>query len=678
MRIYEFAKKLNISTKQLQDMLADNGFGVKSHMAVLDNKTMEAVNQIFTSGQIPTGAPVVTLSPAPNNENTINSSNIKEAPVKQEIKNNVSLKQHAANYPAPVQQVVANATTPRSMVARPMTVSEVAQAVSVQVAEVILVLLRWGIMAAKNQVLTEDLVARVARHYQIEVTKPVAPSADIIDEKSIITSQGKDLRERSPVVVVLGHVDHGKTTLLDFIRKTRVASREKGGITQHLGAYEAQTPKGNVVFLDTPGHEAFSKIRQRGIKVADIVILIVAADDGVMPQTIESIKRAKSMNVPIVVAINKVDKVEQRRVDVVKRELSQHGLVVEEWGGDVVCVPISAKTGQGIDSLLEMVLLQAQMMELRADVSGGAKGYILESKLEKGRGAVATIISQHGKLKVGDYIVSGSTGGRVSSIVDSHGARIMEAMPTTPVLVAGFETLPEAGDYFEVVAKENYRRMLETAREQKLIILSKAHAEGALNIVVKTDTDSSREALVESIVKLSQKAESGFNILHIGIGNISESDVELAYNTGASIIGMHVKIETNAAILAQRKKVAVSLFDIIYKLLEELEKRDEKTKRIELVRVKIGEAEVIRVFDIKNIGIIAGAQVKEGRIVRDGILVVYRGGRKIGEGKLRSLQREKRSVKEVHGGYECGFMLENYDDWAVGDRVESYIEEPKK
>ena len=570
MRVHEFAKKLNIPTKQLLEALADSGFEVKSHMAVLDDRALDVMSKHFARKPVLVEAPVNTPPPAPDNKNKIKAPKTEEVPVKQDMKNRFSsprppMVQHSDEPQQPVIGAV-----PRSMIAKPMKVSDLAVAVAMQVTEVILLLLRWGIMAAKNQVLTEDVVARVARHYQIEVTKPIAASADIVDEKTIIASQGKELRERLPVVVVLGHVDHGKTTLLDFIRKTRVASREKGGITQHLGAYEAHTPKGNVVFLDTPGHEAFSKIRQRGVKVADIVILIVAADDGVMPQTIESIKRAKSMKVPIVVAINKVDKVEQRRIDVVKRELSQHGLVVEEWGGEVVCVPISAKTGLGVDALLEMVLLQAQMMELRADISGGAKGYVLESKLEKGRGPVATVISQHGKLKIGDYIVSGSTGGRVSSIVDSHGARVLEAMPTIPVLVAGFENLPEAGDYFEVVAKENYRRMLDLAREQKIVIQSKSHSEGALNLIVKTDADSSREALVESITKLSQKAESGFNLLHVGIGNISESDVELAYNTGASIVGLHVKIETNAAVLAQRKKVAVTLFDIIYKLLEEL------------------------------------------------------------------------------------------------------------
>jgi len=677
MRVYEFAKKLNISTKQLMSELAQHGFEVKSHMAVLDDSTQEAMRAVFT----PQAVSIAVSAPGPlsisNNENKINVSKTKEVPVKQEVKKSLPDKQHLNKNPIEIRPDVA-AVAPRSIMVKPMTVSELAQVIVVQVSEIILLLLRWGIMAAKNQVLTEDLVARVVRHYQLEVTKPVAPSADIVNEKSVVVSAGLELRERPPVVVVLGHVDHGKTTLLDFIRKTRVASREKGGITQHLGAYEAQTSKGNIIFLDTPGHEAFSKIRQRGVRVADIVILIVAADDGVMPQTIESIKRAKSMHVPIVVAINKVDKVEPRRIEVVKRELSQHGLMVEEWGGDVVCVAISAKTGLGVDALLEMVLLQAQLMELRADISGGAKGYVLESKLEKGRGPVATVISQHGKLKIGDYIVSGTTGGRVSSIVDSHGARVSEAMPAIPVLVAGFENLPEAGDYFEVVAKDKYRYMLEKAREQKMAVLGKAHTEGALNLIVKTDADSSKEALIESITKLSQKAESGFNILHAGIGNISESDVELAYNTGAYIVGLHVKAETNAAMLAQRKKVTISLFDIIYKLLEELEKRDEKTKRVELVRVKIGEAEVIRVFDIKNIGIIAGAHVKDGRITRDSILVVYRGNKKIGEGKLRSLQREKRSVKEVHGGYECGFMLEHYDDWAVGDRVEAYIEEPKK
>ncbi len=681
MRIYEFAKEINVSTKQVLQALQDNGFNVKSHMAILTDPERVVLVRVFVQDNAKLGGVVESDQGLKDSENAI--SQTKEVPVKQDIKSppiatrGVIRQEFPGSIRATPKESVPSV---KSISLRQMTVGELSQAVGVQVSEIILLLLRWGVVAPKNHALAENLVARVAQHYQIEIVQPVAAQERPHIGTNIATGvsfQGR-LQERRPIVTVLGHVDHGKTTLLDFIRKTRIAAREKGGITQHLGAYEAETPRGNIIFLDTPGHEAFSKIRQRGIRVADIVILIIAADDGVMPQTVESIKRAKSMHVPIIVAINKVDKVDQRRIDVVKRELSQHDLLVEDWGGDVVCVPISAKTGLGVDALLEMIILQAQLMELRADISGHAKGYVLESRLEKGRGPVATLISQHGTLTVGDYIVSSSTGGRISSIVDSAGARLSSALPAIPVQVAGFENLPEAGDYFEVVAREEYRAAVQRIQSNKAVVAEKFHTEGAMNIILKTDTDSSKEALIEAIAKLSKKSESGFNILHAGIGNISEGDVEHAYNTGASLVGLHVKIETNAMLLAQRKHVTVSLFDIIYKLLEDLEQRDASTKKVVMVRVKIGEAEVIRVFDIKNIGIIAGAQVKDGRIVREGILVVSRAGRKIGEGKLRSLQREKRSVKEVHQGYECGFMIEKYDDWAIGDKVECYIEEPKK
>lgn len=679
MRIYEFAKEVGISAKDVLKILQQEGFEAKSHMSILADPEKNLLERILATRS---KTPVNSIVDHKKSEKNI-VAEIKEVPVKQEIRvapkaNSVDGAREQKGTNKTVQPDIPQGQ--RSVILRQMTVSELASEVAVQVSEIILLLLRWGIVAPKNQALSEALVARVAQHYNIEPAKHVSSPEKLQQQPVSLLSQSDhiNLKERMPIVTILGHVDHGKTTLLDFIRKTRVAAREKGGITQHLGAYEAHTPRGNIVFLDTPGHEAFSRIRQRGIRVADIVVLIVAADDGVMPQTVESIKRAKSMNVPIIVAINKVDKVESRRLDVVKRELSQHDLLVEDWGGQVVCVPISAKTGQGVDTLLDMIVLQSQLMELRADTEGYARGYVLESRLEKGRGPVATLISQHGILKMGDYLVSSSTGGRVSSIVDSVGVRLSSAIPAVPVQVAGFDKLPEAGDYFQVVSRDEYRAAMQKIQSTTAISTEKTYTEGALNIVIKTDTDSSKEALLESISKLGQKAVSGFNILHAAIGNISESDVELAYNTGAILVGLHIKIEANAMALAQRKHVEVLLFDIIYKLLEDLEERDARTKKVTLVRTKIGEAEVIRVFDIKNIGIIAGAQVKDGRITREGILVIYRGGKKIGEGKLRSLQREKRAVKEVHGGYECGFMLEKYDDWAIGDRVECYVEEPKK
>jgi len=664
MRIYEFAKKFGIPTKKLLTELQNGGFSVASHMSVLDEKAMTFLENLFSPKSV---------------SNIKESKEVQKEPI---ISQKIQEKKTAPSSPAPRALVPAQPAAPKqavktkSIVIQPTGVIEMAEKAGVPVNELIVTLLRWGILSAKNQVLNEELVARLAKHYQLEVIQPVKEEEQ---EERVFEVHTERLQERLPIVAVLGHVDHGKTTLLDFIRKTRVASREKGGITQHLGAYEAVTPRGNIIFLDTPGHEAFSKIRQRGIKVADIVILVVAADDGVMPQTLEALRQAKSMNVPIIVGINKVDKVEPQRLEVIKRQLAQYDLVAEDWGGEVICVPISAKFGQGIDHLLEMILLQAQMMELRANTSGMARGYILESSLEKGRGPVATLICQHGTIKVGDYILSGAASGRINSLVDSHGKRLLNAGPVLPIQVSGFETLPEVGDFFEVVPKSEFRKAAAAFQEQKSSLGTRLFTEGAINLVVKVDNDSTKEALGEAIEKLTKKTtEAGFNVLHIGVGNISESDIEFAYNTGASIVGLHVKSETNAITLSQQRGVSVRLYDIIYKLLEDLEVRVEKTKKVELVSAKVGEATVIKVFEIKNIGVIAGAQVRDGRFVKDSKVVIYRRNNKVGEGKITSLQREKKAVKEVHVGFEFGLGIEGFTDWAIDDRVECYVEAPKK
>ncbi|MGB8366979.1 MAG: translation initiation factor IF-2, partial [Candidatus Babeliales bacterium] len=469
----------------------------------------------------------------------------------------------------------------------------------------------------------------------------------------------------------------GKTTLLDFIRKTRVAKKEKGGITQHLAAYEATTKQGNIIFLDTPGHEAFSKIRQRGSKVADIAVIVVAADDGVMPQTIEAIEHAKTMELPIIVAINKIDKVDESRIEVIKRELAQHGVLPEEWGGSAICIPVSAKLGQGVDQLLDMIILQAQIMELRASWTGSGKGYVLEAKFEKGRGPVATVICQHGILKIGDYFKCGQTGGKVNSLIDSYGKSVKKVGPSIPVQVAGFVNLPEVGDYFEAIKKEEYLQ-LKIGRGARKLESRQLINQEAINLLLKTDTNSSKEAVLDSLNKLSKKSEKKLNIVFSGVGDINESDVEFAFNTGSSIIGLHIKAEANALSLAKRRNVSIFLFDIIYKLLEELEKQAKKEPKIKIVSTKIGEAIVLRVFDIKGVGVIAGTYVKEGRFSRDGKVIAWRGKEKVGEGKIVSLQREKKAVKEVHAGYECGFRVDGFNGWQIDDRVECYLDLPQK
>ncbi len=553
----------------------------------------------------------------------------------------------------------------------PMTPADFADALRIPANEAILTLLRWGIIAPKNQLLDEDVIRRLAQHYSVEVTVPQA-----VDEKKseILISDAAEIKSRPPVIVILGHVDHGKTTLLDFIRKSRVASREKGGITQHLGAYHVDTKHGGIVFLDTPGHEAFTKIRARGVKTADIAILIIAADDGVMPQTIEAIKFAKQMEVPIIVAVNKVDKADATRLEVVKRQLSEHDLLPEEWGGQVIVAPISAKTGKGVDELLELIDLQAQVMELEADYAGEAKGYVLESKLEKGRGSVATILLQQGVLRLGDYFVAGNVSGRVSSIVTSVGKQLKEAGPADPIRVAGFAALPNAGDFFEVVSKKAARRSRPEDEKSRGVLLK----EKAINIIVKTDTNSSKEALLDSIKKVSKKIKhTDFAIVSSGVGDISERDIMLAANTKSAILGLHVKAEQNAVSLARKEGVSVALFDIIYKLLEELQERAEKTKEVKMVDKKIGEGSVLKVFDIKKLGIVAGCMVKDGIFSRNGKVIVWRGKQQIGEGPITSLQREGKNVKEVHAGFDCAFMAEGLDDFQEDDRIEFFIQVPE-
>lgn len=692
MRIYEYSKDSGIPSKELLELLKNEGFDVKSHMSVLSEKELNFLQKTFEKKS----DKGVSKSQAPSVENKeekkLTTTAPKEAVAQPIQPKQVQMQQQAhaernkmakstfmekpAHEKVFTSPAVVAERSPVEIVVENMTVGDAAVKLGSPVTEVIVTLLKWGIVANKNQMLSSDVVERLAGHYQVKTIRPVAKKQEISKEQISTLATGEQ-KERAPVVVVVGHVDHGKTTLLDYIRKTRVAAKEKGGITQHLGAYEAKTPQGPIVFLDTPGHEAFSKMRMRGIKVADMVILVVAADDGIMPQTIEAIKHAKAMAVPITVAINKVDKVDAQRLEIIKRQLAQQDLLPEDWGGNIVCVPISAKLGTGVDQLLEMIVLQSQLMELKADVAGFAKGYVLESKMEKGRGPVATVLTQHGTIKIGDYFVcaSGATG-KVSSLVDSAGQRLKEAGPSVPVQIAGFEALPEAGDYFEVTTKEQQRK-IETPVDRKLTS-SRIQAPGdAIKLLIKTDSNSSKEALLESIEKLAKKTPKGFAIVQATVGDVSESDVELAADTSSKIITLHVKTGATVSALAQRLGVTIIAYDIIYKLLESLEEMAQLAKAVKMVRKKIGEAGVLRIFDIKNVGVIAGANIKEGRFSKDGTVKIFRGNKMVGEGKILSLQRDKKTVKEVHSGFECAFLIDGFNEWQVDDRVECYLEVPE-
>lgn len=697
-RVYEFSKKHGLSSKELVKLLQDNRFDVASHMTVLSEQAIAFLENHFQKKNLepsqkvaPVKSPVITPKPletSPQKAPEPVVMPVKEqrvAFVKGASKNTAkkSGKSHVSRFAssrpeagstfasAPKAQVPPQELKPITIA--PMTVAEFAEKSKKTLPDIILYLMKKGIIAARNQLISAEVVGDLIRHYELKVAEaPSAVQAQTSDRFESVA--GEVQKERLPVVVVIGHVDHGKTTLLDFVRKTRVAAREKGGITQHLGAYEAHTPHGDIVFLDTPGHEAFSLMRVRGIKVADIAILVVAADDGVMPQTIEAIRAAQSINLPIIVALNKIDKVNAAQIDKVKHSLSQYGLTAEEWGGQTVVVPISAKLGQGVDNLLEVVVLQSQLMELAANPGVPARGFVLESKLEKGLGSVATVICQQGTLRIGDYFIAGSTQGRVSVLVDSSGKRVKEVGPSIPVQISGFDQLPQVGAQFKAITVEEYKKFKQTHIASSAKSRGTATGENILNLIIKVDNVSSLEAVLGAIAKFSTKAFKEFNVIHAAVGPISESDIILAVDTDALVYGLHVKTQPGTTVIAQKHDVAIKLFDIIYKMLEDLEVVAEQGRPVKMVTKKTGEAVVLKIFDIKNLGVIAGAQVKSGVCGRNGKVVIWRGKYKIGEGPIKSLQREKKAVKEVHAGFECGFLIDGFSDWQVDDRIECYLE----
>lgn len=557
-----------------------------------------------------------------------------------------------------------------------MTVAQFCDITEVSVNDVIVYLLKKGVAAPKNYVMSEKIVEDLATHFNIPFAEK--PSAQPSQAEVSITASKKGTEKRAPIVVIVGHVDHGKTTLLDYIRKTRVAEKEKGGITQHLGAYEVMVDSDPIVFLDTPGHEAFSLIRVRGLKVADIAILVVAADDGVMPQTVESIKRIKAADIPVIVALNKIDKATPSQIEATKRGLAQYDLLPEDWGGTIPVVPLSAKNGTGVSDLLEVIHLQSQVMDLFTDKKAQCKGFVLESRMEKGRGDVATVICHQGILKTGDYFICGATQGKVTSLTNAQGSLVKEVLPAMPVLIAGFDELPEVGALLEVVTAEQYREHKNRPVERAVSLATMHAPSDALAIMVRSDNASSKEAIVGEIAKLSKKSFKPLNVISAGIGMITENDVELAHSTQATIYGFNVKVDKQAGLDAQKLGVIIKSHDIIYKLLEDLEFLAEQGKPVKKVSKKIGEAVVLKVFDIKGLGVIAGAQVKTGRFVKEGSkVVVYRGKYKVGEGSIKSLQRDKKTVKEIQAGFECAFMVDGFSDWIVDDRVECFIEVPE-
>lgn len=566
------------------------------------------------------------------------------------------------------------------LVCEPMSVADLAEKINRPINTIIVMLLKQGISANRNQVLTADVVARVAEFFDIALIKPEAKadkSKTFTECDAEASAKGSVLFDRMPVVVVVGHVDHGKTTLLDYIRKTRVAAREKGGITQHVGAYEAHTSHGNIVFIDTPGHEAFSVMRSRGLSVADIAVLVVGVDNGVQPQTIEAYELAKKAGVPIIVALNKIDKASPKQIEEVRHALSRIGLVPEEWGGDVVFVPVSALKGDGVSTLLDMIMLQAQMKGLSTFLDVPALGFVLESRLEKGRGAVATVIARSGVLRVGNYFVCGEASGRISSLKNWSGENILEAKPSVPVIVAGFSDLPRSGDILKVCESHEIKKMhqvvVDERRAAALPVLQNVQP-GSIRIIVKTDTVSGKEVLVSAIEKLSPRVHSGISVLFAGVGPVNESDVVYAADTQATIYTLHVKADVNAVRIAHEMNVSINSFDIIYKLLEALEEVAQRGRPIKKVVKKVGEAVILKVFDIKKLGVIAGARIIDGVCNKNSTVKVLRGSRVVGKGAISSLQRDRNPAKEVRKGFECAFVVDGFTEWQIDDRVECYNE----
>ncbi|MFZ2448847.1 MAG: translation initiation factor IF-2 [Syntrophobacteraceae bacterium] len=588
------------------------------------------------------------------------------------------------------EPVLAKVGKKRIKIDEAITVANLAKQMGMKAGEVIKKLLLLGLQANINQALDFETAAIVASDFEFEIEKTAFEEEEVLQVKE---DRAEDMSFRPPVVTVMGHVDHGKTSLLDAIRDTNVIGGEAGGITQHIGAYHVRLDKGDIVFLDTPGHEAFTSMRARGAKVTDIVILVVAADDGVMQQTIEAINHAKAAEVPIIVAINKIDK-PNANVDRVKRELSEHALIPEEWGGTTTMVEISAKKRTGIEDLLEMVILQAELLELKANRKKEARGRVIEAKLDKGRGPVASVLVQEGTLKAGDAYVCGIYAGRVRNMFDDRGHKIETAGPSIPVEVLGFSGVPNAGDDFIVLADEKQAKnvaehRLLKFREKELSRTSKITLENLfdqiqegevkeLKLILKTDVHGSLEAIADSLLKLST-SEVKVNLIHQGTGAVTETDVMLASASNAIIIGFNMRPDPKVQELADQEKVDLRFYDVIYQLLDDIKAAIVGMLKPIYKENVIGRAEVRQTFHVPKIGMIAGCSVLDGRVERNFKIRVLRESVIIFDGKISSLRRFKEDVKEVKSGFECGIGIENFNDVKMGDILEVYeIQEIKQ
>lgn len=761
LRVYELAKKLNVSSKDILAELVKLGVEAKGNFSSIEDRVTQELTKIFT-GKTKAEAPAVkrkeSISTPGLPEKKIREETEKleeeKVPQEREIKKEIEVEKEPESpviveeeelrvpdrfrreieaerliklkarpgmqkaftsikrvdiarkwheprpphksydkklYPERVETKVATIPTqPRRRVLKfqeGTTVREFAELIGQKLSEVIKKFMELGYMQTINQPVDQDAAQIVAESFGIKIEPTRVESVEAILEEEVDASK---LRPRPPVVTIMGHVDHGKTTLLDAIRQTKIAEMEAGGITQHIGAYKVSLKDKDIVFLDTPGHEAFTMMRARGAKVTDIVVLVVAADDGVMPQTIEAINHARAGNVPIVVAINKIDKPEAD-VMKVRNELAKHGIIPEEWGGQNIVVEVSAKQRKGIEHLLEMILLQSEVMELKADYHKPARGTIIEAKLDRGRGPVATVIVNSGTLKVGDVFLAGTLAGRVRALIDDSGRRVESAEPSTPVEVIGFPDIPQAGDIFVVIDDERKARQIAMSRQEKQKALEATKVrrltldglyekikEGEikeLNLIIKADTQGSTEAVKDALEGLSHP-QVKVKVIHAAVGGINESDVMLAAASNAVIIGFNTRPDTKAYTLAEREGVDIRRYNVIYEVIEDVKKALEGLLEPTITEKILGRAEVRQLFHISKVGTVAGCYVLDGvitrtssgiRVIRDNI-VVY-------DSKIASLKRFKDDVREVQAGYECGILIENFNDVKVGDILEDYLVE---
>ncbi len=720
-RIYELAKEIGLSSKELITAATNLKMDVHNHMSTLENDEVKIIKELFDKEKAKTENSSNAVTKPNDTIKAVSNNNSGNKAVDEDIENEAIVVKTNKNATAKVEKIGKKPPmgrpfrqpyrgrdsfykrdnkkeeihTPKKPVkiGKSISVKELSERLGKPATEIIKKLLLLGIMSTINQELDFDTATIISGEYGYVTEKLIHKDDEIILLKEEDDKE-EDIISRPPVVTIMGHVDHGKTSLLDAIRQTNIIATEAGGITQHIGAYTVNIEGKKITFLDTPGHEAFTAMRARGAKVTDIAILVVAADDGVMPQTVEAINHAKAAHVSIIVAINKIDK-PGANPDRVKQELTEYGLLSEDWGGDTICVEVSAKKQLGIDNLLEMILLVSEMQELKANPNKKAIGTVIEAKLDKGRGPVATILVQKGTLNIGDCFVVGSTYGKIRAMIDDKGKKLKKAGPSTPIEILGLSEVPDAGDIFNVVDDEKIAKTVAENRKDKhkqeqvhvaqpvsLDQLFNQIQEGKvkeLNVIIKADVQGSAEALKQSLLKLSG-IEVKVNPIHGGVGAITDTDIMLAAASNAIIIGFNVRPQPATIALAEKSKVDIRLYRVIYNAIEDIEAAMKGMLEPEYKEVVQGHVEVRAVFKVSSVGTIAGCYVTDGKINRNNDIRIIRDGIVIHEGKLASLKRFKDDAKEVNTGFECGLNIERFNDIQEGDIIESYTIEavPRK